>query len=165
MCFKDGEKPRIPPPPPPPPGLTICKDSGCTGCLGTNGATWGPVTLGGCDAASEKHWGVAAWREQRWLQWLPTFAFLKLDERPAHGGNVSIACGAGSVFVNPQEPARGPAAQGFTITNVSAGGRGAVRFDSTGCPGLCLNLADGGEGGMKLAPCPHSSPWVIKEWR
>ena len=175
MCFKDGEKPHVPPPPPPPPGFTICKDSGCTRCLTTNGSTWAAMVLGHCTAAAEKSWSTAntqthAGPPQIWAQWLPTFAFIKVDER---SGNAS--CAVGDVFVNPDEPRQGRTSQGFTIVNASSsslpagggggGGQGLVRFHSTACAGLCL--ADDGESGVRLAPCNSDRLhvlWTVKEW-
>jgi len=45
MCFKDGQKPHVPPPPPPPPGFSLCRDAKCSSCLSTTGKTWDPITF------------------------------------------------------------------------------------------------------------------------
>ena len=98
------------------------------------------------------------------MAWLPTLAYIKLDERAGGGGgNITLDCAAGRVFANPTQPAKGPTHQGFSIENVSSvAHRGAVRFVSSACKGQCLS--HDGESGVELAPCAQASPWTVKEW-
>lgn len=163
MCFKDGEKPIIPPPPPPPPALTICHDRDCTKCLATDGETWGALSVSACSASCERRWGFPSDSPQgTWIAWLPTSAFIKLDERPAHGGNLTTACRAGKVFVNPQDPPHGITSQGFSISNWTTAHSGVIQLRSSACEGYCLAEVD---GQIALAPCAVASTWTVKEWR
>jgi hypothetical protein len=184
MCFKDGEKPHIPPPPAPPPSLAICRDPGCQRCLTTLGETWGDIRLGPCAISADKHWGyVAGSAHPRWVAWLPTSAFIKLDERqagPDH--NVSRACAVGKVFVNPADPpgskgtsqgfsivasASASASSATTLPREGGGGGyvapGGVQLVSSACPGQCLTDDGSQGGGVQLGDCSAVSPWTVQQ--
>ena len=170
MCFKDGEKPYIPPipapPPPPPPAPTqrpmaICRDSGCQLCLTTVGGTHDPIKLSRCNLTADRNWGYNhASDHPQWALWLPTLAFIKVDERqggPSH--NVSLACAAGDVYVNPSNRGSGQTVQGFYMINASTTATTrAVQLASSACPNRCLTDS---EDGPKLAPCSGLSPWIL----